>query len=345
MMAGERESPMEIPQDYLNGVAFVCLTDAETGYRLPVATAFLVGERDTAPGFENYSFSSFVTARHVIENAPTDDIFLRVNHKDGAPIDILTKKVDWYLHLTTDIALVPLKGSWSIWQDTMMIPFPSEAFIIDQKFPPELARRGDGKPFEVMLGSEIFYMSLFAALRHEPGMVPIARFGRISRLLQKIWLKRYDDPDDKTYFETDAYLAEALSWGGHSGSPAVLVIQLPNGVQYTGLLGLVSAHFSIAAQARTSGDIIGQVEMDLNSGVAVIIPANYIKELLMSEELEELREQSRQATREQLRRVPTMDMHSPPAPFTRADMEAALRKVSRRLDPSPPGEASSETSE
>jgi hypothetical protein len=31
---------MEIPQDYLRGVAFVCLTDEETGYRLPIATGF-----------------------------------------------------------------------------------------------------------------------------------------------------------------------------------------------------------------------------------------------------------------------------------------------------------------
>jgi hypothetical protein len=103
------------------------------------------------------------------------------------------------------------------------------------------------------------------------------------------------------------YLVECHSWGGHSGAPVAWVtdairlveadapdyIKTPTGkviVQVPGqkegaLLGLVSAHFDIERLAKTQGDIQGSVRTGVNAGIAVVTPAEAIRELLMREDV------------------------------------------------------------
>src|SRR5205807_2589817 len=110
------------------------------------------------------------------------------------------------------------------------------------------------------------------------------RFGNISRM----------PSEELVYLKTSlgkvgirAYLAEARSWGGHSGSPVVWFhifhplehlehfsqddresITNPR-LHFTGLLGLVSAHFDISTPT-TGGE--RALETKLNSGIAVVTP-------------------------------------------------------------------------
>ena len=51
-----------------------------------------------------------------------------------------------------------------------------------------------------------------------------------------------------------------------------------------GFFGLASVHHDISREAKTSGDLLGKIQTELNSGIAIITPAEAIKNLLMKEE-------------------------------------------------------------
>lgn len=91
----------------------------------------------------------------------------------------------------------------------------------------------------------------------------------------------------------DAYLVEARSWGGHSGSPAFVCyppdrkmgkLDLGPRRKLVALLGVVVAHFGISEEVKFEGDIAGRGAVAVNSGMAVVVPASKINELLMLEE-------------------------------------------------------------
>lgn len=135
-----------------------------------------------------------------------------------------------------------------------------------------------------------------------------------------------------TMFQGRAYLAECLSWGGHSGSPAFClfpvggtsVITLPGGsplpISLLGniyaFMGLVSHHYDILREAETLG-VIGSIKNRLNSGIAVITPAEEIIALLNREDLAEERKQRKE--RASAERPATADILTA-RPFTKADL-------------------------
>jgi hypothetical protein len=60
------------------------------------------------------------------------------------------------------------------------------------------------------------------------------------------------------------------------------------------LPGLVSAHFDIPQLAQTEGDILGRVTTRLNSGIAVVTPAHFVRNLIHNEPVaEELQDRER----------------------------------------------------
>ena len=101
-----------------------------------------------------------------------------------------------------------------------------------------------------------------------------------------------------------AYLAECASWGGFSGSPAFwkypMVRQGTMHVQdrpiefaefggISVLMGLVSGHCIINADAQLTRPCWIPASVELNAGIAVITPATAIAELLDREEFIEHR--------------------------------------------------------
>ena len=80
------------------------------------------------------------------------------------------------------------------------------------------------------------------------------------------------------------------------------------------LLGLVSAHFDIAQKVEFSDEYLEEEyyesykkgSVDINSGIAVVIPAQYIYELLMRDDFVEEREAAKARAQENLD-IPTSD--------------------------------------
>lgn len=285
---------MQISDDVLNTVVYLCEREP-SGETVPRATAFFVSDA-AEPSPTVWT----VTARHCIETA-SEPIIVRINRRDGGFEDFKTTKADWYTHDSADVASIALDPA---------APFPLQVSAIplhwfvdaDYRF------RGRKGPFEavlnpdgtaVLVGSEVFFLGLFTQHAGRAQNLPIARFGTIARMPREpIAIKV---PGGTV--EIPGYLAEARSWGGHSGSPAFcmhkggVVVPLPPGkglpqfvqneMTVFSLLGLVSAHFDISQKAQTVGDIQGRIETKLNSGIAVITPAEAIRGLLTREDVME----------------------------------------------------------
>jgi len=128
---------------------------------------------------------------------------------------------------------------------------------------------------------EVLFAGLFAGSPGSKQNYPIVRHGRIARLdSERI-------PLDGRHPEitVDAHLADVMSWGGNSGSP-VLVRMTPlresaplsYGTRYF-LLGVMQGYFSQGTEfAIDVGQIKGEAQQ--NTGIAFIIPADKINEVL-----------------------------------------------------------------
>jgi hypothetical protein len=137
---------------------------------------------------------------------------------------------------------------------------------------------------------------MFAAYLGEKRNEPIVRFGKLAML-----------PDEKVDFgghKIDAYLVETFSFGGNSGSP---VFFHPSADNTPGTIVFGEAQIKIAGVMKGFfGDIepimaaqiteqIGQLGQTIpvsksNTGIAVVVPAIHVKEILDSPELENIRQ-------------------------------------------------------
>jgi hypothetical protein len=285
----------------LSSVVFICTGEFETGplSHMPVGTGFYLRLVD-----DEHPMSYFITARHVIENIPNKDIFIRINNKvTGTFGEIHTWKEDWFTHNKADVACLPFNMPIprEVVEQMQLIHIES-SLLVDK----DSTFRGKvgGQDFadsgvEFGVGTELVFLGLFTQSAGMESMKPVARFGHIARMPYPFTLKRYSNPNDQTTFEAEAYLAEAVAWGGQSGSPVLGVT--PLWPQMTGapgpfvpfhiraLIGLVTGHYQIPVQSEIEGGVVGSVKTNLNSGMALVTPAYAITELLMRDDVSELR--------------------------------------------------------
>lgn len=306
--AGEA-MPLKIDETQMSSVVFLCVDEqGEDGVVRPVprATGFFVGVREEGgSGILPY----VVTARHCVEEAGRDPLYIRVNRiaTVGGYEDIPTSRADWYTHDEWDVALIPFVAPKEEARRLRMSMVPLEQFVdADYRF---WARRTMFEQtaknlggFLIDIGHEVAFLGLFIQHAGRGRNLPIARFGSISRMpFEPITVKRREGQQEQIV----GYLAECRSWGGHSGSPvfwsspdAVQVIEVPHPQKpdqlvpvshqtpLYALLGLVSAHYDIGTRAREYEDIV----TDVNAGIAVVTPSVDIYDLLMREDVVKDRE-------------------------------------------------------
>ncbi len=282
-----------VPSDYMRIVVF--LTVEERGddnllRRIPKATGFIL--RVPIEGISGAAVDYVVTARHCIEEArPYGNIYIRLNRSSAAFFEIPTNAEDWFTHDSADVALILLPQSHP--KDFNQVRLTLDTFVGPG---PHYKYRGSAPeigPVEIQptVGHEIYFIGLFTQHYGQEQNLPIARFGRISRMPSELEVESGD-----IRFKTVAYLAEFQSWGGHSGSPVFFLYPVVleerrnqdvtfNTAHISGLLGIISGHFDIPKQAKTQGDLLGGVQVDLNSGIAIVTPAEAIRELLLREDV------------------------------------------------------------
>jgi hypothetical protein len=285
---------MRVPPADLNCVAYVCAE--HNGQVTPVATAFLVQLKTAHNDAPVQHFYYWVTAEHVINNIERNPI-LRINRKTGSPLEWPTHKEQWRKTLRSDVCAIAFWVGNDTWSELDTHGIDTDIFIApDQSLGPRSDIPKTGVPLTVALGDEVLFFGLFAQHYGYSRNLPIVRFGTIARIPtdEKIVIEIDQHPTKR---EIMAYLVEARSWGGQSGSPALWTNEFtfrPKDRPYrpeesfdqrlSGLLGLVSSHFDIRQRAEAK-TLEAEISTRLNTGIAIIVPAHEILTLLVDDEV------------------------------------------------------------
>jgi hypothetical protein len=192
---------MLIPDHALKCVGFVVEHVGETLADIQYdhyATGFFVAVPSNTAPVGNYHL--FVTAKHVAEHLKNSTIGILANQRGGGVMMLPIAVGKWFNHPTdasVDIAVLPF--NWSSKLDIVSIPV--ERFLTPEKL----------KESRIGVGDEVYLPGLFSFAPGAKRNTPIVRFGNIAML-----------PDEQVQVDSgfvDAYLIEARSIGGISGSP------------------------------------------------------------------------------------------------------------------------------
>lgn len=263
---------MQVPDTVRKCVAFACFKVGD-GYAL-AGTVFFVAV--SIPTDNSIFFAYIVTARHVIEHvkkhATDGQVWLRVNTTAGSSAYVSTPLANWMFHpndKSVDVAVLSLMLPIDRF-DYMSIPL--EMVMTDKVIKSE----GIG------VGDEVFLTGLFSSHYGRQKNLPIVRVGNIALM-----------PDERVHTDDlgpiDAYLVEARSIGGLSGSPVFLYTGASRviGKSFrTGAerlfywMGLMHGHWEskLSEDASTSDNAL--LEERLNMGIAIVVPVSKILEVI-----------------------------------------------------------------
>jgi len=262
-------------------------------------TAFAVALEEEDEGVM-FRFPYLVTAKHVAEKIEGNAFLVRINMRDGTVQDfeanyLANAAVKWYRHptdQTADVAVTP----WFLPNaaDLRLIPV---SMMLDARM---MKEHGIGP------GDEVYITGLFTHHLGDSRNTPIVRVGNIAMLPEdKVRVKAKNN----TEIEVEAYLVEARSIGGLSGSPVFIhpTIDLPGlfkwGTNQSAtavamsetlyVLGLMCAHYDVELE-DIEGTSLGGVDRNVNIGVGVVIPAQKILDVIFSSELSGVRDEMKE---------------------------------------------------
>jgi hypothetical protein len=329
-MAGERKhyvNPrkdiyMRVPDEVRKCVVFL---GKEIGTeRVYGGTGFLVSvSSHTTP----LHFMYVVTAKHCADALDGIEFWVRGNSTSGGVLELKAEEgIEWYRHPIdpdhTDVAVFPFLHR----PDLDAARIGTRSFFSAATCP------------NIGIGDDVFITGLFTLAQGSTRNMPIVRMGNIAMMPEdKIPTRKYGD--------IDAYLIEARSTGGVSGSPVFVreTVNTGRAVPRTTLqgisdkfqlLGLMHGHWDIDP-AKINDMAIKGVDIGVNLGIAIVIPADKILEVINHPELVAFRGNMEEAWQERQRTSKT-DSNFPVSEeevFTKGDFEAALKKASRKIAP------------
>ncbi len=283
---------MFIPDEVLKCVVFIGIeqTDEKNVKSCHFGgTGFLVSIPSDVN--KNLGFIYLVTAHHNIAKVKKyglDNLRISINtHDGGKDIVSLGGSADWFEHPDhdnnpADVVVIPFSLDRER-HDVMTIPI--EMLLTEEHIK-------DGK---IGIGNEVFITGLFSRHYGQKKNLPIVRTGNVAMLSQ-------EKIKTSSYGEIDAYLIEARSIGGISGSP--VFFQEPNqknGTTYVGgrpfwLGGLIHGHYPTSEDAidnlPSDEDAKKEEEKNVNMGIAIVTPAIKIIETLNQPSLRQQRVES-----------------------------------------------------
>jgi hypothetical protein len=284
---------MQVPPEILKTVAFIGarrkLSGGQSSRLHILGTAFIVGE----PLVEEEPDARIlfaITAAHVVKKIAerTDDgkSYVRVNDVDGGSVVGFVKLSEWVLHDDPRIDA----AATVFWMDPKydLHFIGTESFVTDQLIKEEQIGPGD----------DLFFPGLFSKHHGRQANLPILRLGNIASMPS-------EPVRTKDYGAMMAYLAEARSIGGLSGSP-VFVHTGPfrakdgRNLSWCGpkawLLGLIHGHWDFDDTPDSEDDDLTEdaAGQSMNMGIAVVVPATCIRELLDQPIFRRIKEQARE---------------------------------------------------
>lgn len=288
---------MQVPDEIRKCVVFVCYKTATV--TILAGTAFLVGVK---LGTSDFVSSYFITAKHVIDGirdkSNDQKVYLRMNLKDGGAKLVKTPIEKWLSHLSesnVDVAVF----NWAP---------PHEIF--DYRYIPSeiVATQEIIKSENIGVGDDVFLTGLFQNHYGSQRNIPIIRVGNIAAM-----------PEEKVHTEKmgdiDAYLVEARSIGGLSGSPVfahIGMMRQVDGSMQLGrsgplfyLLGLMHGHFDFSKLELDTLSQDSLTDLKINMGIAIVVPVWKIMEVINQEIFANMRDAT--LKQEQAKQLPVAD--------------------------------------
>jgi hypothetical protein len=289
---------MQVPDDIRKSVVFLGIKprdkDGKEGKFTAKATGFAICQEE-----HGMRMGYLVTAQHVVSGLMTNghDIWMRTNLKNGQCDETKIPHDLWHYYPggESDVAAIMI-NDWGE-SDTHVLPLNGPRGIAASA--PILKALG------TELGEEVAIVGLFRSHYGVERNIPIVRAGHIAAFPE--------EPVKTKYFgHIDAYLVEAMSIGGLSGSPVLLVvppIRLEKGkvgepgfhqrkTTFTSgsgifLLGLVHGHFDVQ---NLNDDVMTEdnpaSEAGIHTGIGVVVPVDKILETINEPEWVEERKRS-----------------------------------------------------
>jgi hypothetical protein len=265
---------MRVPEEVRKCVAFVCYK-ANNSIRFAGTCFFMHIPIENT----EFSFGYIVTAKHVIEHIKprsTDQkVYVRFNLKDSG-VKLMGASINsWLYHPedpTVDVAVLP-------WLPLDIVDYRSLSIAM-------AATDEVIKKEEIGVGEEVFLAGLFVNHYGKERNIPIVRIGNIAAM-----------PEERVQTHDlgaiEAYLVEARSIGGLSGSPVFAHLvgtrhigkgsKLEAGKVY--LLGLMHGHWDLpVADTYELAKDMSNIER-VNMGIAIVVPVSKILEVLNRKEL------------------------------------------------------------
>jgi hypothetical protein len=268
---------MLVPEQYRECIFFLCLPDDDVGWT-PVGSGFFV----LSPVGPDFAVPFLVTARHVVEGARASgkQLYVRLNRRDAGKADFLEAPAEaWVCSEETDVAAFHLDDD------------PRATYAIEFIRPSQIATAEQLAERNVGPGDEVFFAGLFSGFPGVERVEPLIRFGNISMMPgEPVSIQNADGSRARV----EAFLVEARSWGGQSGSPAFVFfpatrqpgfLEIPEASEgpegklaipdtsMPQLLGLVQGHFNLSTDVAFRGDAAASAHVSINAGVAIVIPA------------------------------------------------------------------------
>jgi len=242
-------------------------------------TAFFVGV--PSESIEGLDYVYLVTAKHVAKRLERKKFLVRINTKDGRSGVLMGEGTRWWYHPadeSVDVALItfapPPEFDYKRIQTSMFVSG-------------EMMRNG-----RIGIGDEVFITGLFAQLSGSERNLPVVRTGNIAMIP--------DEAIPTSIGDIEAYLVEARSIGGISGSPAFVHEVTDMGTGSFHLLGLMHGHWDIPTKKKHYVQDVYSAGT-VNMGIAIVVPAAKILEVLGQPELV----QRRRAEDEQMKKEGT----------------------------------------
>jgi hypothetical protein len=331
----DNEAPdlMHIPDEIRKCVVFIGNrgVDGEMEFR---GTAFLAGRLVEDIG----SWIHLVTAAHIIRGMTTlpyfdGKVLLRVNDREGAAQTLEVSADKWLYHPeeeNVDVAVLPFVTQLAHVMDTKA--FPLDAFLNEEK----------RRKLQCGIGDEVFLPGLFYNHKGRKRNIPIVRVGNVAAMMEEKVLTKLG--------YIDAFLVEARSIGGLSGSPVFLslgfldqpneeeedvILVMRGGAKRPRptfhLLGLMHGHYN--ADLPEQDDAVADSLNDevVNMGIAIVIPSEKIMEVLEQPMIRDKELEAEQKKREET--LPVMDSVSPTPELTKDAFETALKQASQKVSP------------
>lgn len=247
-----------------------------------IGTGFFVGVVDKHR--KKGAFPYLVTARHVLTDRQGryyPDIYIRMNKISGGSEIIRVPlsgegALPIYKHVDekVDIVVLPVRPRDDVYQYRVLT---DNMISTREQFVEAGIREGD----------EVFFTGLFASFFGAERNYPVVRFGRVAML-----------PQERIPWKGEMlslYMIECQSFGGNSGSPVFFYLGVardPLSFIWSGpkflLMGIMKGSFLEPNEVQLVDRSRIPVSFE-NAGIAAVVPAYYLHEILFSEELKRAR--------------------------------------------------------